>query len=235
MGYLLGKQLLPREFVSVCAGGWSGDDLIKMTAVIFAESQGFVGAYNDNEDENGKTTSRDCGVLEINIPADDIGTSIESKYRTVSKDPAEYEPVVQNSIVAATALFHASWERNGKMDIRRFEPWHAYTSGWATFPYAWVWHQDPSKPKAQWGPWYATGRYLHRAICGVENYHYLIAKDKTLAEAVADGVAAAKRFGLDSVIKKHPTKELVTFAPPQRPVAPPPGGTGPRPILNDGT
>ena len=223
---LLGKQLLPRDFAAACAAHWTGTELVKAVAVGFGESDLFVGAYNDNG--NG---TRDSGIFEINIEHDAIGTPLEYKYRTPSLVPDIYEPVVAASVNEAFALYNSPFERNGKSDIRRWEPWFAYTEGIATFPYAWVYDQTHGVPT---GPWSKTGRYLHKAICGVANYHLLIKKDMNIAEALAYATKEATAFGLDSKITRSAKLNVVTFVPPPEPTAPPKDGIGPRYKPNEG-
>ena len=108
-GYLLGQQLGPRKLAELAydAGVTDFKDVARATAIGLAESQGFTRAYNDNVDENGKVISRDVGLWEINIPASQIGTSVEANL---------YDPV-QNA--AAMARLHAN---------RGWQPWVAYTS-----------------------------------------------------------------------------------------------------------
>ena len=108
-GYLLGQQLGPRKLAELAydAGVIDFKDVARATAIGLAESQGFTRAYNDNVDENGKVISRDVGIWEINIPASQIGTSVETNL---------YDPA-QNA--AAMARLHAA---------RGWQPWVAYTS-----------------------------------------------------------------------------------------------------------
>jgi hypothetical protein len=93
-------------------------------------------------DPAGKVVlSRDCGICQINIPPEQIGTPAEEHL---------YNPL--RCIARARAMY----ERRG------FQPWVAFTSGIAMSPAWWKW----SVTKMAWVP---TGRYLHRAIRGVGN------------------------------------------------------------------
>lgn len=109
-GKLLGTQLQPRDIAeSLYAVGFR-DALVLSTAVkvCLAESQGYTRAYNDNFGPDGVTvTSRDVGLMQINIPASGIGTAQETDlYDTVT------------NLKAAFKL----WSH------RQFEPWVAFTS-----------------------------------------------------------------------------------------------------------
>ena len=108
-GYLLGTQLGPRKLAELAysAGVTDFKDVARATAIGLAESQGYTRAYNDNLDANGNVISRDVGIWEINIPASEIGTSVEENL---------YDPV-QNA--AAMAQLHSR---------RGWQPWVAYTS-----------------------------------------------------------------------------------------------------------
>lgn len=108
-GKLLGKQLQPRDIAqSLYAVGFR-DALVLSDAVkvCLAESQGYTRAYNDNLNTQGVTTSRDVGLMQINIPASGIGTEQEE---------ALYDPTT-NFNAAFKLWFH-----------RKFEPWVAYSS-----------------------------------------------------------------------------------------------------------
>lgn len=147
-----GKILQPSEIAELLHQlGWRDFDLVEMTAVILAESQGYVRAYNDNVDARGRVKSRDVGLAQINIPARYIGTKREA---------ALYDPLT--NLKAARALFQT---RVTLTKRRRFDPWYAFTLGWATFPEWWVFTK---KEPRHWAP---TGRYIHQAIVGVANFY----------------------------------------------------------------
>src|SRR5207245_595460 len=118
----------------------------------------------------------------------------ESALRTDSLDPAVWTPVFQHSVKLANDYYSAPWERDGHKDIRRWQAWAAYTSGWATFPYAWVWHHDADGNGI--GPWVKTGRYIFQAIAGQMNN--LIVNEKLWTPEVALTYASkyASRFGI---------------------------------------
>jgi hypothetical protein len=208
-------------------------ELTKAVAVALGESAGYLGAWHDNLAADGVTVvSRDCGLYQINIPASEIGTAVEDQLRTESKDPAVYEPVFQTNVSEMFALYTESWTRDGKPDIRRWEAWVAYTSGWVPFQQQWVWRQDAGMPV---GPWVATGRYLARAICGQMNYHAVISRDWSLAKALYYAQFYAVHFGLvDVSFAISPTYGIVVPVYAAAPAAPPADGVGPRPVPNSG-
>ena len=110
MGKLVGPVWQPAQIMDLAASaGFTGiDNLVMATAIAFAECDGYINSYNDNYASDGKTVvSRDVGIWEINIPADDIGTSIEKDL---------YIPA--NNAKAAFKL----WSERG------WEPWASYTS-----------------------------------------------------------------------------------------------------------
>lgn len=148
-----GKVLQPSEIAALLHKvGFRDFDLVEMTATLLAESQGYVRAYNDNVDERtGKVKSRDVGLGQINIPARYVGTKREAQL---------YDP--ETNIRAVKALFDT---RETLIKRRRFNPWYAFTLGWATFPEWWVFTK---KEPRRWAP---TGRYIHQAIVGVANFH----------------------------------------------------------------
>ena len=90
--------------------GWEiHDALVMAVAVSFAECDGYINSYHDNYGPDNKTiVSRDVGIWQINIPADDIGTHIESDLH-----------VPANNAAAAYKLWTA----------REWEPWASFTSG----------------------------------------------------------------------------------------------------------
>lgn len=109
-GYLRGKQWQPREIADLAEshGFTEAMPLATAIAVCFAESQARDHSYNDNIGGEGQTLSRDCGLMQINIPAANIGTSVEANL---------YDPDI--NMQAAIRL----WKMRG------FEPWASYTSG----------------------------------------------------------------------------------------------------------
>ena len=108
MGKLIGPQIQPRDLASVAYGEGFTDalDLITCIAVCLAESQGFQHAYNDNE-RDGIVVSRDVGVMQINIPANQIGTAAE------------------DALYALDVNFAAAYDL---FDRRGFQPWVAYNT-----------------------------------------------------------------------------------------------------------
>jgi hypothetical protein len=108
-GFLLGAQMQPRKIAQLAYGVGITDfyELARATSIALAESQGYTRAYNDNFDANGKLLSRDVGIFQINIPASQVGTAIE----TDLYDPAK-------NVAAMKRLF----------DARGWQPWVAYTS-----------------------------------------------------------------------------------------------------------
>src|SRR4029450_8854880 len=180
-----------RQFVSLVAPHWPNEK-VKATATAMAESALSIGAWHDNE-KDGKITSRDCGLYQINIPAEQINTAVENSLRTDSKDEAVFMRVARTNVDAAYRKYVTPWVRDSKQDYRRWQPWYAYTTGWATFSKAWVWKQTGGEPT---GPWTETGRYLHKGIRAVANWHYLIAKDMDETEAVDEAQRLAAHFGI---------------------------------------
>lgn len=223
-----GPQLMPRVFAKYAAKHWGGIGLIKAVATAHSESQLYVGAWHDNLDANGKVVSRDCGIFQINIPASQIGTPAEAALRTESTDPAIWVPVVENSVEAALKLYDQPWTRDGKPDLRKWEPWYGYTLGYATWAEWWVFHQEPAPPH-----WFYTGRHVQKAIPGVANYHLLIAADWSGEEALAFAKKMQGVFRIEGTLKL--TDKGVTWGSfPAEPTAPPADGVGPKPTPNDG-
>ncbi len=216
---LAGHQLLPREIAEFGhAHGWTNEiELTKMVATCLGESQGFIGANHLNGDP---PSSEDCGLMQISIMARDIGGPVEKGLMTTSKDREIWVPVVNENIRRGRNLYEA----------RKWQPWYAYTLGWATFPSWWVWHQENLKPI---GPWMRTGRYIHRALVGVANFHVRIAKDKSLAEGVVLAETLASHFRVEGTLGTSSGYVNWTHVPPE-PIHPPPDGVGPRPIPNTG-
>lgn len=228
-----GKTIIPREIAAECHRYWINYELTKAVATALGESAGSLGAWHDNLAAG--VASRDCGLFQINIPASKIGTPDEFALRTESLDPAEYMPVMHTNVDRARQLYLARWMRGGESDIRRWQAWVAYTTGWATFPEFWVWHQDADGNPI--GPWIATGRYIQRAICGQMNYHVVIKGDWDIQKALYYGARYAEHFGVKADLIVKPQKngpDVIGFQTPPKPVDPPADGVGPRPVPNNG-
>ena len=230
-----GKTVLPREIAAVNYNYWRNYELTKSIAVALGESGGSLGAWHDNYESDGVTlSSRDCGLFQINIPANKVGTSVEDTLRTDSLDVDIYGPVWEANTDRAHQMYNTPWTRNGKQDIRRWQAWVAYTTGWATFPEFWVWQHHDDAPN---GPWVKTGRFIHRAICAQMNFHLVILKDWDEATALRLGARYAAHFGVkgDLLIKRPKNgPAVVAFETPPMPEAPPADGIGPRPVPNNG-
>jgi len=230
-----GKTILPREIAEEAYNYWRNYELTKAVAVALGESGGSLGAWHDNYKADGVTlSSRDCGLYQINIPADDVGTQVEKDLRSESLDPYEYIPVKQANAYRAWGMYNRAWMRDGKQDIRRWQAWVAYTTGWATFPEFWVWKHVDGVPE---GPWVPTGRFIHRAICAQMNFHLIILKDWDESQALFYGKRYANHFDVSGklYIKRPKTgPAVVAFEIPDKPVNPPTNGVGPRPVPNDG-
>lgn len=230
---LAGKVLLPREIAFYGSANWISSDieLAKMVATALGESDGSVGAWHDNllsGASGGVVKSRDCGLMQDNIPASEIGTDIEDGLRTTSLQPLEWQSVVKRNVLVAHQLYLEPGPNMGK---RRWEPWVSYTDGWDTFPAWWVWHQNAQgKPI---GPWLRTGRYIQRAIPGVANYHLLLEKDRSEAEAITLARNIADVFEVEGALKIVNGLVEWSLVPPE-PTSPPADGIGPRPIPNSG-
>ena len=106
-----GTRLPLRQLARVAyAAGPSWHDaqvLVRAVAVALAESQGFTRAWHDNFFQDGLLESRDVGVWQINIPADQVGTQTEEDLYDPAKNAA-----------AAYKLYAA----------RGFQPWVAYNT-----------------------------------------------------------------------------------------------------------
>lgn len=230
-----GKVLQVREIAAAVAdAGWTS--LVKGTATFYAESHGYIGAWHDNINETGNVWSRDCGLPQISIAYSANPTQKmleeEASLRTESKDPDVYKPILANSVLRAREMYLTPWRRNGQIDIRRWQAWAAYTSGWATFPEWWVWEHMV-------GPWVPTGRYIQGATVGVANYHLLIKKDMSFAEALERAESLASQFHIEGVLgkktsKTYPKGFVQWLSHPPKPTEPPADGVGPRPKPNDG-
>jgi hypothetical protein len=228
---LAGKQLLPRQVADHVALAWRGREIVKGVATCLAESQGFAGAWHDNLGADGETVvSRDCGIMQINIPAGEIGTGAEAALRSESLDAAVYGPVVHANFEAALRLYRQPWTRAGKPDERRWEPWAAYTEGWATWTAWFAW----SPAEQRWNP---TGRYLQRAVAAVANYHAVIAKNWSLEAALEWARTEADFWQLTGSLygRRTPEPAIVAWTAPARPTVRPADDVGPRPTPNDGS
>lgn len=228
---LAGKMLLPREIADELKPYWSNYELTKGIATCLGESAGYIGAWHDNIDDVDNVVSRDCGLMQINIPANKIGSTFEFSLRIESLVPEFYELVVKNNVEAAHALYDQPWTRDGKTDIRRWQPWVAYNSGWATFPEWWVWHQTDGEPT---GPWMKAPRYIQRAIVGQMNRKVKITGEWTVQKAYQVAVGYAEHFGVEPGLLYVTDSGTVAFHAPPMPTDPPVDGVGPRPVPNDG-
>lgn len=190
-------------------------------------------------DAGGTVLSRDCGIYEFNIPASQIGSDTEFALRTESREPTEYMPVFKNSVAKAWDYYMTGWMRNGQHDIRRWQAWAAYTSGWATFPGSWVWHHDADGKGI--GPWVPTGRYIFNAIAGQMNNMVVNEKLWTPETALAFGNKYAIHFGIVigdgklGLAKDSLGNMIVRWTFPPAPKLPPIDGSGSYPIPNNGT
>jgi hypothetical protein len=224
MGTLAGDHLQPRDLTELVDAEWP-QNRIKTVATILSESQGYVGAFNFNYDDQGNVVSMDCGLMQVSVPQSQVGLP---RTEQLLSDPVY-------NIAQGRLLYDQPMIRNGKQDKRRYQPWVGYRSGLATFPEFWVWHQVQGVPT---GPWVPTGRYVQRAIAGVANWHQIIRKDKSKDEALAFAAAEAETFGVKVqptlVHQKSTGLDLVTFVAPKAPSGAPADGVGPRPIPNDG-
>lgn len=230
-----GKTILPREIAEENYNYWRNYELTKSVAVALGESGGSLGAWHDNYKSDGTTlSSRDCGLFQINIPASQVGSDVESDLRTESLDPMIYIPVKQANAYRAYEMYNRAWMRDGDQDIRRWQAWVAYTTGWATFPEFWVWRHVNGVPE---GPWVATGRFIQRAIAAQMNLHLVIMKDWNETQALYYAKRYAKNFKVNSkpFIKRPKSgPAVVAFEVPAKPVNPPADGVGPRPVPNNG-
>jgi hypothetical protein len=176
--------------------------------------------------------SRDCGVYQINIPARLINSPYEATLRTESLDPAVYMPVARANVKAAYELWDNPWKRDGKTDFRRWQPWVAYTSGWAMWPEAWAWHRDPDGNRV--GPWVPSGRYLHQAVRAVANWHLYIAHDMGSSEAIAEARRLADYWGITKGTLTFDERHGVYWNYPTAPTEPPTAEPWGYPVPNDG-
>lgn len=219
---LEGKKVLQRTWTGWCYDqGYRGENLVKRVGTDLGESQLFVGAWHDNlvAGQSGwEVVRRDCGGEQIDILAKYIDTPTEFALRTVSLDPEIYIPVAKNNIKVGWGLFQE----------RKFDPWVAYKSGWATFPEWWVWHQDADGNPI--GPWIATGRYVQQAIRAVANFHYFIKKDYTSTQALALAMKRQIYFKVHGLLAFNETNGVYWAKWPDKPSDPPADGIGPRPV-----
>jgi hypothetical protein len=233
-----GKQVMPRDHAHKARAHWKNYELTKAVATAIAESHLYLGAYHDNLLADGSVGSRDCGVYEFNIPASQIGTLAEDALRTELLDPTIYEPVWDHSVSLAWDYYNSPWTRNGHNDIRRWQAWAAYTTGWATFPHSWVWHHDADGNGV--GPWVPTGRYIFKAIAGQMNNMIVNEKLWTPEVALGFGDKYAAHFGIqDGSTLFFRTdnfgNQILDWHYPAKPDSPPADGSGPYPVDNDGT
>jgi len=216
-----GHTLRPREACIYIAQKWQNvDERHKALATMLAESRCNIGAWHDNVGEGGAVISRDCGLYQINVPVERLNT-VELLLRSESEDFAEWEPAAKHNVGIARQM----WE------YRKWQPWVAYNTGWATFPEWWVWRQEEEKPV---GPWVPTGRYIHKAIVGWANWHLLIAKTKNENGALASAYNQQVKWKVKGELALSAGKVAWKSHPP-KPEEPPADGVGPRPKPNDGT
>lgn len=154
-----GDRLEPYEIAELLHNvGFRDLDLVEMVATVLGESGGYTAAYNDNRDNSGRVISRDVGLGQINIPRRHIGTRREKN--------------LQNPIKNVKAIKRLFDTRETLTKRRRFNPWYAFTKGWATFPHWWVFRSaDVAKAQGLPREWIRTGRYIHQAIVGVANFY----------------------------------------------------------------
>lgn len=223
-----GKQLMPREIAQLGWPHWSGHEIVKMVATTLGESSGSIGAWHDNLDSNLVLISRDCGLMQINVNVHQIDEGVAATLMTDSKESKVYDPIVKNNVLHGYKLYEEPGSNNG---LRRWQPWVAYTTGWATFPEWWVWHQDADHNPI--GPWIATGRYIQKAIVGVANFRLVIAKTLNEEQALALAVKEANHFGVKGTLGIR--KGIVGWTTvPARPKVAPADGIGTRPVPNSG-
>ena len=166
-----------------------------MVAMSLGESQGFLSAWHPNLATDGKTVvSQDDGLMQINIPATEVGGAVDQALRTSSHDKPTWDPV-------ADAQHHRRLPALQRA-VRRGPPSLgavvSYTEGWATFSAWWVWAQNAAGKSV--GPWNKTGRYVHRAIIGVANYHLAVKKDMPNAKAVGLAATLAGHFDVTGTV-----------------------------------
>lgn len=239
MGYG-GKTLMGRDVIAHGVAEFFPNRKAEAEAVIEAESHRSVAAWHDNIDEHGVWTSRDLGLGQISAPARLCSpdpykpSAAELKLRTFDKDPAVYLPVVRRNIEAMRGLYAGPWVfGDGKHEPRQWQPWVAYTSGWALYPEAWCWHHDAVSGKP-FGPWVATGRYLHKAIRAVANWHLLVEKDMGSNEALHEAERLADVYGITRGVLSYDKAKWVYWTFPLAPPEPPANPADAYPKRNDG-
>lgn len=111
-GVLAGTQLSQRAIVDLAIGaGWAAAHELAVVGMIAGgESWRYSRARNDND--NG---SRDVGLMQINIPHDQVGTSVEEEL---------YDPVV--NMRAARRLYMTPLSSSTH---RLWTPWVAFNTG----------------------------------------------------------------------------------------------------------
>jgi hypothetical protein len=228
-----GHRYRPREAAALIAKKWQNvDERHKGLATMLGESQCFVGATHENYGNDAELDSVDLGLLQISIEAEKLDL-FKDKLWTASLDPEIYEPVAATNVGWARAMYDAPGPIDGK---RRWGPWVAYISGWATHPEWWVWKhvRDPQSGElVPVGPWIGTGRFIQAAIVGWANWHLLIAKTKNANGAVASAYNAQVRWKVKGELGLSAGKVAWLQHPP-RPEEPPANGVGPRPVPNNG-
>lgn len=108
-GTLAGKRLGPRGVTKLAFNaGFRDLDLYLAVMVCGSESWFFTQARNDNiDDATGAIKSRDVGLMQINIPASQIGTQVENDLYIPEKNFARAFSMWQN---------------------RKWQPWVGFTS-----------------------------------------------------------------------------------------------------------
>lgn len=110
-GILAGERFLPRDIAELAyRAGWRDRNLLTAVAICLAESEGYAGAYNDQNPDG----SIDRGLMQIN--SIHIGESVDGA--TITAD-ALFDPGF-NVDVAYWVYRRSSYT---------FRPWVAYTSG----------------------------------------------------------------------------------------------------------
>jgi len=110
--------------------------------------------------------SRDCGPGQVNIPASKVGTALEQSLRTESLDPDVYLPVLGHNLDACADLYVEPWVfSDGKHEKRQWQAWVGVRSGWGPYGKSWAWSRVTANT------WVATGRFCHRSIRAVGNWH----------------------------------------------------------------
>lgn len=217
---------MARDVALIVDRHWN-DGILKGTAVALAESRGSLGAWHDNLNDAGELISRDCGLFQINIPASAVGTDVEASLRTESLDPEVYMAVAKANALRAYQLYQSPFYRDGIKTIRMWQPWVAYTTGWAMFPEWWVWAQPAM---TYWAP---TGRYLQLAIRGVANHKLLNLKQDS-ADCLDWAKSQADKYKVAGTLSYDPKKFVWWSVTPAKPTSPPADGIGPRPVKNNG-